>query len=212
GCYFFFFDSLACDQHLEAFPPAGGGGEVLELERDFGALLGQAAVFEGVGKLGSFADAPQELRLRDQLLTLHALLIGGRGQCCEVYVGGDVLFTGGFVGVGADGMLSYRFKRTAMAPGKLLGAGVAVVYDDEQSAIDGGGDLAHVVLRAERSLDAFPGFRMNGVAIEEFQFSGRGWGPGFDEAVFARVDAEGALRAGDFDGGGAEEFFGQREG
>ena len=109
-------------------------------------------------------------------------------------------------------MLSYSFKRTAMAPGKLLGAGVAVVYDDEQSAIDGGGDLAHVVLRAERSLDAFPGFRMNGVAIEEFQFSGRGWGPGFDEAVFARVDAEGALRAEDFDGEGVEEFVGEEDG
>ena len=44
-------DSLRRQQHVEIFAHAGGSYQVLKLQRDFGALLGHAAVFEGVGKL-----------------------------------------------------------------------------------------------------------------------------------------------------------------
>ena len=62
----FLCEAPAEDQDVEGFTYAGGSGEVLELERDFGSFLGQAAVLEGVGKLGVLADSDQELRLREQ--------------------------------------------------------------------------------------------------------------------------------------------------
>ena len=79
---------------------------MFELEGDLGAFLGQAAVFEGVGKLVGLADAQQKLRLRDELLRGQAVLFRGGGERGEVDVGGDVLLAGSFVGVGADRVLA----------------------------------------------------------------------------------------------------------
>ena len=49
------------DQHVEIFSHAGRSYQVLELQGDFGALLGQAAVFEGVGELIALSNSHQEL-------------------------------------------------------------------------------------------------------------------------------------------------------
>ena len=87
-----------------------------------------------------FADAQQELRLRDELLRLHAVFFRGRGERGEVHVGGDVLLAGGFVGIGADGVLANGLQRSAMASGQLLLAGVAVVDDEDESAFEAGCD------------------------------------------------------------------------
>jgi len=62
----FFFHRARQHQDVEEIAHPGGSGDVLELERDLGLLLRQPAIFEGVGELGVFADANQELRLRDQ--------------------------------------------------------------------------------------------------------------------------------------------------
>ena len=60
-------------QHLKRFSHALGRDEVLELERDLGALLGKLAILECVGKLRFFADADQELRLGEQGERLKSL-------------------------------------------------------------------------------------------------------------------------------------------
>ena len=52
---------LARHQNLKTFPHAGRRYQVLELQRDFGALLGQAAFFEGVRKLIRLSDSHQKL-------------------------------------------------------------------------------------------------------------------------------------------------------
>src|SRR5947209_20391353 len=114
---------------------------MLELQRDFRALLGQATVFEGVGKLVSFPDAQQELRLRHEFLGLHAMSFCGGGESGEVYVGGDVLFPGRFVGIITDRMLTDCLQRSAMAACQLFFAGVAVVDGDEKSSLDSGSDV-----------------------------------------------------------------------
>ncbi len=44
-------EALRRHQNVETFAHAGRRYQVLELQGDLGALLGQAAVFEGVGKL-----------------------------------------------------------------------------------------------------------------------------------------------------------------
>ena len=94
-------DSLAGNQDIKAFAHACWRDQMFELQRDFGAFLGQAAFFEGIGKLVGFADAHQELGLRDQLVCPHPVFFRGGGECREVYVGGYVLFARSFVGIGA---------------------------------------------------------------------------------------------------------------
>ncbi len=49
------------NQHVEGLSHAGGGNEMLELERHLGALLGEAAIFKGIGELVGLADPHQEL-------------------------------------------------------------------------------------------------------------------------------------------------------
>jgi len=51
------FDSFGRDQHVEAFSHSGWSYQVLQLQRDFGALLRQAAVCEHIGKLIGLADS-----------------------------------------------------------------------------------------------------------------------------------------------------------
>src|SRR5258708_17401731 len=113
---------------------------MLELQRDFCALLRQATFFESVGKLVGFADAHQELGLRDESLRLHAVFFGGGGEGGEVYVGSDVLFAGGFVGVGAYRVLANGLQSVAMAACELFFTAIAVVDGGEKAARDAGGD------------------------------------------------------------------------
>jgi hypothetical protein len=54
---FFSFDSLAGYKNLKIFAHAGGGNQMFELERDFRALLRQAAFLKGVRKLSGLTDA-----------------------------------------------------------------------------------------------------------------------------------------------------------
>ncbi len=97
-----------------------GRDQVFELERHFRSLLRDAAVFEGVGKLIPFANAHQELRLREQFFTLHAGLLAGSGERGEIDVGGEVLLAGSLVGVGAGGVLAIRHERAAVATRELF--------------------------------------------------------------------------------------------
>ena len=44
-------------EHLEGFTHSFGADQVLELQRDLGALLRELAILKRVGKLGFFSDA-----------------------------------------------------------------------------------------------------------------------------------------------------------
>jgi len=181
---------------------------MLELKRDLGAFLRHPAVLEGIGKLICFANAHQELRLSCEFVCVHSSFFGSSGEGGEVDVGGDVLLAGGLVGIGADGVLANRFDCAAMTSGELFVARIAVVDDDEKSAVKPGG-LAHIQLSLRRDFDALAWFRMNGVAVEEFKFFWRGRHPGFDKAAVTRIDSQGAFRAQDFNGDGVKEFVGE---
>lgn len=65
-------------EHLEGVSHADGRDEMLELEGDFSTLLRESAFLEGIRKLRALADSHQKLRLRDQLLRVHACLLRGR--------------------------------------------------------------------------------------------------------------------------------------
>ena len=73
---------------------------MFQLEGHFRSLLRDAAIFEGVGKLISLADAHQELRLREELFAPACRLARSRGEGSEIDVGGQVLLAGSLVGVG----------------------------------------------------------------------------------------------------------------
>src|SRR5580704_12079103 len=103
----------------------------------------------------------------------------GCGERGEVYIGGDVLFTGGLVGSRANGVLADGLQCTAMTARELFLARVAVVVDDDESARDRGEELIRILLRNERDFDAFVFFGMDGVAVEEFEFFARWLGPDF---------------------------------
>src|SRR5271169_3765452 len=94
-------DAAACYQHVEGLSHSSGSGEVLELESHFGALLRQAAFFEGVGKLRLLADTHQKLRLRDETFGAQSGLFGGCGKSREVYVRGQILLSRSLISVGA---------------------------------------------------------------------------------------------------------------
>jgi len=100
---------------MKIFTHASGRDQMLELQRDFRTLLRQAAFFEGVGKLVGFANAHQELRLRNKPVRLHTILFGGSGERSEIYVSSNVLLSGRFIGTPADRMLANRLQRSAMA-------------------------------------------------------------------------------------------------
>src|SRR3979411_3139582 len=125
---------------MKTLPHARGCNQMLELQRHLGALLRQAAFFEGVGKLIGLADAHQELRLRTESLRPHAVEFRGSGEGGEVNIGGNVLFTGSFVGADADGMLPKSFHCAAMAARELFFSRIAVINGDDKSASQSGRD------------------------------------------------------------------------
>src|ERR1700690_1999451 len=98
-----------------------------------------------------------------------------------------------------------------MASRKLLFAGVAVVDGEEESALDAGGDTIHELLCSQEHFEAFVRLGMNRVAVEEFEFFGRGLRPGFDESAVACVDAQGTFCAENFDWKRIEEFVGEND-
>ena len=99
-----------------------------------------------------------------------------------------------------------------MASGELFFTSVAVIDGEEEAAPDASGDLLHVVLCGQRGFEAFVGFGVDRVAVEEFQFLGRRLCPSLDESAFVCVDAQRALWAQDFDREGVEEFVGEDDG
>ena len=74
---------------------------MFELESHLHPFLREAAVFEGVGKLISLANAHQKLRLREELFDLHPGLLARSRERGEIDVGGEVLLAGSLVGIGA---------------------------------------------------------------------------------------------------------------
>src|SRR6266576_505330 len=149
---------------MKTFAHTRWGDQMLELQRDFGALLRQTAIFKGITKLILLTDSHQKLRLRKQWLNLHAVLFGSRGQRREIYVRGDVLLSRGLVRICSCRVLAECHQRAAMPSRKLLLPRVAVVDDDENSVFQCCRHLRHVALRPQGDLNSFSVFGMNTVA------------------------------------------------
>ena len=145
---------------------------MLELQRDFSALLRQPAFFECIGKLILLSNSHQELRLREQWLDPQAVLFPGSSERSAIHVRSDVLFTRSFVGASTYRMLSISGKRTAMTSCKLLLACVAVIDNQEETTLDETRRLREVTLRDQRHFDALPWLGMYAVAVKKFQFFG----------------------------------------
>src|SRR5437868_12762438 len=105
-------------------------------------------------------------------MRVHSILLCRSGKRGEVHVCGDVLVAGSLIRVGAQGVLTKRCDRTAMASGELFLASVSVVDRDENATIYAGCDARHRLLCDQRDLDSFAGFRMDAVAVEETQLLG----------------------------------------
>ena len=75
---------------------------MLELQGDLRSLLRESAFFEGIGKLVGFPDAHQKLGLRDQFVSVHAVLFGSGSECREVNICGNVLPSRNFIRIAAD--------------------------------------------------------------------------------------------------------------
>src|ERR1700686_258851 len=105
-------------------------------------------------------------------------------------------------------MLANGLQRSAMAPGELFLASVPVVNHDCESALQFS-PRAHESLRLQRNFDTLPGFRMDGVAIEEFEFFGRRRRPGFHKTAILRADAKRSLRTHNLDRHGIKELIGK---
>ena len=103
---------------------------------------------------------------------VHCGLLGRSSKRSEVYMCGDILFSGSLVRVGAHGVLAKCGERTAMTAGELLLASVSVVDGDEDAALHAGGDPRHRLLCDQRNLDSFIAFGMDAVTIEEIHFLG----------------------------------------
>ena len=84
---------------------AGGSYQVLELQRDFSALLRHSAVFEHVSKLIRLTDSHQELRLGQQRLGLHAVLYRRRCQRGKVHMRCNVLLARRLISICGGGVL-----------------------------------------------------------------------------------------------------------
>ena len=84
---------------------------------------------------------------------------------------------------------------TAMTSGKLLVTSVAVIDGDDEAAIECGGQLGNVMLSEKWHLDPLSRFRMDAVAVQEFEFFGGRWNPGFSEMFVAQVDSKRTLLA-----------------
>ncbi len=130
-----------------------------------------AAVFEGVGKLITLADAHQELRLREELFDLQTGLLACSGERGEIHVGGEVLLAGGLIRVRARRVMPIRHERPAVATCELFAARVTVVDNQQEAACNGARDLLDPILRQDGHFEALAGFGMNAVAVEEFQIS-----------------------------------------
>ena len=115
-------------------PMPDGADQVLQLQRDFGALLRQHAILKGVGKLRLFANAQQELRLRQQSQIASVRPRALASVAREVHVSGDVLFPRSQVRRRRGNMLPVSHQRVAMAARKLLLAGVAIVNEHHKAA------------------------------------------------------------------------------
>src|SRR4051794_21077115 len=115
------------DEDVEDLADSGGGDEVLELEGDFGALLGESAVFEGVGELVGLADAHEEFGLGEEGVVAESVGLGMVAQGGEIYVSGDVLVTRSLIGIGRGGVLAIGHHGVEMASGELFFTGVTVV-------------------------------------------------------------------------------------
>ena len=120
---------------MKGFSHARGCDQVLKLQCDLGALLRQTAVFERIRELVRFADPEQKLRLRHQLVGMYAILPGDCRKSGEVYVSGNVLFPGSFVGIRARRVLAVGHDGAQVPARELLLARVAVVDDDEESCL-----------------------------------------------------------------------------
>jgi len=190
---------------------------VFELEGHFRPFLRDAAVLEGVGKLICLANAHQKLRLCEELFTLHTGLLAYSGERGEIYVGGEVLLAGGLIGVGTGIVTAICHERAAVAARELLVARVTVVDDHEQTAFDRARDLPNPILREDGHFDAviiininaFTGFGMDAVAVEEFQFFGERREPSFAQAIVFESDVEFAVRAENLDRQSVKKFVGE---
>src|ERR1017187_3984651 len=196
-------------QHLKILSHAFGSDQMLELQRQLRPFLRDAAVFESVGELVSLANAHQKLRLRAELLDPHSRLRAGGGQGGEIDMGGEVLLARSLVGIGTCRIMAVRHESTAMATSELLVAGVTVVNDQQQAVCDRLGDLPDPILGEDGNFDALARFRMDAVAVEEFQFLGDRRQPGLAQAVIFQGDVELAGGAQNFYGEGVEEFVGE---
>src|SRR5581483_5601796 len=103
---------------------------------DFGPFLGQSAILERIGELGRLPDAHQKLRLSQQPMNIHAVLLRGRRERGEIYVRRDVLFPGRFVRVRTGGMLPVGHDGAAMPPRENFVTRVTIINDDKESSPD----------------------------------------------------------------------------
>jgi len=79
---------------------------MFKLQGHFGALLWQSAFFERIGKLISFPNPHQKLRLRHKSVRVHAVFFGGSGERGEIHISSNVLLAWSFIRIGTDGMLT----------------------------------------------------------------------------------------------------------
>src|SRR5580698_8579904 len=106
-------------------------------------------------------------------------------------------------------MLPICRDRTAMASGKLLRAGVAVIDGDDETALDACGQLRYVVVGDAGGFDALSIFGMDAVVIEKFEIGSRRGNPGFDETSVFLCDSQFALRTDHLNRQRVEEFVGE---
>src|ERR1700686_2894562 len=69
-------DILARDQYMKILTHTRRSDEMFQLQSNLGSLLRQAAFFECIGELTLLPDSHQELRLGQQGLSLHSILLG----------------------------------------------------------------------------------------------------------------------------------------
>src|SRR2546430_15804489 len=105
---------------MKVFSHTGRGDKVLELKRNLGPLLRQAAFLEGIRELILLANSQQELRLCQKRSRMHSLFFRSGCEYGEVYMGGNVLLPWRFVGVSALGVLPVSGNRAAMPSSKLF--------------------------------------------------------------------------------------------
>src|SRR5271167_433063 len=123
-------------------------------------------------------------------------------------MGGDVLLTRSFVRRWASSVRAVGHQGVAMAPGKLLLAGIAVVYEYREalSATEGVGNSVSPFERCKASFHAFSEPWMDAVAVEKVEFSGRRGCELFAEFASIFCNPYRAAMVDDFDRQGVEEL------